>query len=175
MIYSLSIHDDSEARMGSSLQEEILRLLSTVPEGLSAPELRRRLKRKLSQPTLWRCLSALRSRGLLVVEGCARATRYRVAAPGSASVLRNRRALADVHAASRHRERSFLGVREEAMHPVQVEGFRRMTPAEKLRMVADLYRAGIQLKVAGLRMTHPEWTEARLLHEARSSLLHAGT
>lgn len=63
----------------------------------------------------------------------------------------------------------------DEIHPVQVEGFRRMNPAQKLRMVAGLYEAGIQLKVAGLRMAHPDWPEDRLEFEARRSLLHAGT
>lgn len=63
----------------------------------------------------------------------------------------------------------------EAIHPVQLEGFRRMTPAQKLRMVADLYHAGIRLRMAGLRMTHPDWPEERLEREARRSLLYAGT
>ena len=31
------------------------------------------------------------------------------------------------------------------MHPVQLDGFRRMTPAEKLRLVAALYETGILL------------------------------
>jgi len=63
----------------------------------------------------------------------------------------------------------------EPLHPVQIEGFRRMTPAEKLQMVADLYEAGIQLRVAGLRMAHPDWPQERLEFEARRSLLYAGT
>jgi hypothetical protein len=63
----------------------------------------------------------------------------------------------------------------EAFHPVQVEGFRRMTPVQKLRMVADLYEAGIRLKAAGLRLKHPDWPAERLEHEARRSLLYAGT
>jgi hypothetical protein len=46
---------------------------------------------------------------------------------------------------------------DDAPHPLQVEGFKRMTPAQKLRMVADLYEAGIRLKIAGLRMAHPDW------------------
>ena len=50
-----------------------------------------------------------------------------------------------------------------------------MTPAEKLRMVADLYEAGVRLRMAGLRMAHPDWTDERLEHEARRSLLYAGT
>ena len=63
----------------------------------------------------------------------------------------------------------------EPFHPVQVEGFRRMTPAQKLQMVADLYHAGIRLKAEGLRMAHPDWPEDRLDLEARRSLLYAGT
>lgn len=63
----------------------------------------------------------------------------------------------------------------EAFHPVQVEGLRRMSPVQKLRMVADLYEVGIRLKAAGLRMKHPDWPQERLLFEARRSLLFAGT
>ena len=50
-----------------------------------------------------------------------------------------------------------------------------MTPAEKLRMLSDLYYTGIRLRMAGLRMTHPEWPDERLEREARRSLLYAGT
>ena len=42
-------------------------------------------------------------------------------------------------------------VMDRLLHPVHIEGLRRMSPAQKLRMVADLYEAGIQLRVAGLR------------------------
>jgi hypothetical protein len=63
----------------------------------------------------------------------------------------------------------------EAIHPVQLEGLRRMTPAEKIRMVCELYETGIQLRVAGLRMSHPDWSNERLDFEARRSLLYAGT
>jgi len=62
-----------------------------------------------------------------------------------------------------------------AIHPVQIEGFRRMTPAEKLKMVADLYETGIRLRMASLRLAHPDWPEERLEREARRSLLYAGT
>ena len=63
----------------------------------------------------------------------------------------------------------------EPIHPVQIEGFRGMTPAQKLQMVADLYDAGIRLKAAGLRLENPDWTDERLDREARRSLLYAGT
>lgn len=63
----------------------------------------------------------------------------------------------------------------EPIHPRQVEGFKRMTPAQKVRRVAELYEAGIRLRVAGLRVAHPDWPEERLDREARRSLLYAGT
>jgi hypothetical protein len=63
----------------------------------------------------------------------------------------------------------------EPLHPVQIEGFKRMSPAQKVQMVAELYETGIQLRVAGLRAAHPDWPAERLEFEARRSLLHAGT
>jgi hypothetical protein len=63
----------------------------------------------------------------------------------------------------------------DPIHPDQIEGLRRMSPADKLRMVCALYEAGIRLRVAGLRMTHPDWSDERLECEARRSLRHAGT
>jgi hypothetical protein len=63
----------------------------------------------------------------------------------------------------------------EDIHPVQLEALKRMTPAQKLQMVADLYEAGIRLRMEGLRMTHPDWPDERLEFEARRSLRHAGT
>lgn len=63
----------------------------------------------------------------------------------------------------------------EPLHPVQIEGFKRMSPAQKLKMVSDLYETGIQLRIAGLRSAHPDWSTERLDFEARRSLLHAGT
>lgn len=63
----------------------------------------------------------------------------------------------------------------EPIDPVQLEALKRATPAQKLAAVAALYAFGIRLKVAGLRMAHPDWPDERLEREARRSLLHAGT
>jgi hypothetical protein len=64
---------------------------------------------------------------------------------------------------------------EEPIHPVQLDAFKRATPAQKIAAVAALYETGIRLRVAGLRMTHPDWTDAQLNFEARRSLRRAGT
>ena len=65
--------------------------------------------------------------------------------------------------------------RDDTIHPAHLAALRRATPAEKLAAVASLYQAGIQLRVAGLRMTHPDWTDERRELEARQSLRRAGT
>lgn len=77
--------------MKQKVMDEILGLLNAAPNGLSAPELQQRLERKVSQPTLWRYINVLRSRGLLTVEGTARATRYHAAARIAPAALRSRR------------------------------------------------------------------------------------
>lgn len=64
---------------------------------------------------------------------------------------------------------------EDVIHPVHLEALKRATPAQKLEAVAALYEAGIRLRMAGLRMTHPDWTDDQLRSEARRSLRHAGT
>jgi hypothetical protein len=64
---------------------------------------------------------------------------------------------------------------DEPIHPVQLEALKRATPAQKIEAVAALYEAGIRLRMAGLRMSHPDWTDEQLSLEARRSLRHAGT
>lgn len=70
---------------------------------------------------------------------------------------------------------SILDRMNEDIHPVQLEALKRATPAQKIEAVAALYATGIRLRMAGLRMTHPDWPDERLEFEARRSLRHAGT
>jgi hypothetical protein len=64
---------------------------------------------------------------------------------------------------------------DEPIHPVHLAALKRATPAQKLETVAALYATGIRLRMAGLRMTNPDWTDDQLEFEARRSLRHAGT
>lgn len=96
--------------MKKKIADEVLGILAAAPEGLSAPELQRRLGRKLSQPTLWRLLKTLRSSGVLTVEGRARATRYHASARTAPSALRSRR----LHESVASRLASDPGLRDEA-------------------------------------------------------------
>jgi len=69
---------------------ELLGLLATASEGLSASELRSRLSSRPSQPTLSRRLTALRAAGKVVVRGLGPATRYHVASGNELPKLRSR-------------------------------------------------------------------------------------
>lgn len=72
------------------MNDRILGLLGASQEGLSAAEIRARLPERISQPTLSRYLQKLRARGLVNIEGKARATRYHMAEPGRLAALRSR-------------------------------------------------------------------------------------
>jgi hypothetical protein len=64
---------------------------------------------------------------------------------------------------------------EEKMHPLQMAGFRRMTPAEKLDSLARMYWAGRELLAIGIRSRHPEWTEQEVAEEVRVRMLYGTT
>lgn len=59
-----------------ALSNQIVALLASSPEGLSAPEILAALGNRISQPTLSRRLLDLRSQGQVLASGKARATRY---------------------------------------------------------------------------------------------------
>jgi len=48
------------------------------------------------------------------------------------------------------------------LHAKQVEAYRKMSPAEKLRVAFALRRAALELKAAALRAEHPDWSEERI-------------
>lgn len=77
--------------MHAGTRDQVLQLLLTEPEGLSEPELRQRVRPRVSQPTLWRALDGLRADGRITVEGRARATRYHATERVDLPTLRSRR------------------------------------------------------------------------------------
>jgi hypothetical protein len=54
-----------------------------------------------------------------------------------------------------------------------VAALRRMTPEEKLKAVINLYWTARRLKAAGVRLQHPEWTDAQVEAAVREAFLHA--
>ena len=50
-----------------------------------------------------------------------------------------------------------------------------MTPEEKVKDAMDLYRSARELKAAGLRAQHPDWTEKEIQEKVREIFLYAIT
>ena len=90
-IYSLSIHLGTRMRHNHAIHDRLLGLLAASPKGLRAPELLALFPVPISQPSLSRRLQELRARGLVAIEGKARATRYHALLPGQLPMLRSRR------------------------------------------------------------------------------------
>lgn len=77
--------------MHTSRSERITQMLLAEADGLRTPEILRRLKPSISQPTLWRVLRGLRAEGRVAAEGRGRATRYCSTERSSLPALRSRR------------------------------------------------------------------------------------
>ncbi|GMV91626.1 MAG: hypothetical protein AMXMBFR82_14040 [Candidatus Hydrogenedentota bacterium] len=52
---------------------------------------------------------------------------------------------------------------------------RAMTPAQKLDATQRIYNTARELRAAGLRMQHPDWTEAQINAAVREAFLYART
>ncbi len=92
IIYSLMVTPIGEGGvMKAALDTKILNLLLARDNGLRAPDILAALKPRVSQPTLWRALEALRAQGAVTVEGRARATRYHARQRTDVAALRSKR------------------------------------------------------------------------------------
>ncbi len=56
---------------------------------------------------------------------------------------------------------------------IQKEIYKRMTPAEKIQAMCDLYNTAYALKTGWIKQLHPDWTESRVNHEVREIFLNA--
>ena len=59
------------------------------------------------------------------------------------------------------------------MHPVQVEIYKKMSPADKLAIAEYLYWTAWELKKSGLKNQHPEWNNELLDKKVREAFLYA--
>lgn len=64
---------------------------------------------------------------------------------------------------------------DEPLHPAQIAGLRKMTAGQKLEIITMMRETGIGLRIAGLRMRYPDWSEEALELEARRAALYAST
>lgn len=58
---------------------------------------------------------------------------------------------------------------------VRQEIFRRMTPAEKIAVADRLYWSARELKAAGFRTAHPDWSEEQVQEAVRQAFMRART
>jgi len=61
------------------------------------------------------------------------------------------------------------------MHPEQKKIFQAMTPEQKLGVSMQLYWCARELKAAGLKRQHPEWTQEQIAQKVREIFLYART
>jgi hypothetical protein len=57
----------------------------------------------------------------------------------------------------------------------QFEIFRKMTPERRLEVAYHLWRTARELKRAGLRMLHPDWSAEQVERETNHAFLHTRT
>ena len=56
---------------------------------------------------------------------------------------------------------------------VEREALRRLGPAGRLAVAQQLYQTARQLKEAGLRDQHPDWTDEQIREKVRELFLYA--
>jgi hypothetical protein len=64
---------------------------------------------------------------------------------------------------------------DEQTSPEQFEAYRRMTPERRLVLAEQLYWTARELKAAGLRSQHSDWTQEQVAREVTRIFLHART
>lgn len=64
---------------------------------------------------------------------------------------------------------------DSELTPELIASIRRKSGEEKLLAAMDLYWTARELKAAGVRMQHPEWTEAQIREKVKEIFLHAVT
>ena len=63
---------------------------------------------------------------------------------------------------------------QNVVHEAQVQAFRRMSLAERIRLNASLWDHARALKEAALRERHPAWTDREIQMAATEALQRAG-
>ena len=61
------------------------------------------------------------------------------------------------------------------MHPEQIKIYRNMAPADKLRLIENMYWGARELKVAALRALRPTWSEEKVQLEAKRIFTRASS
>ncbi|MDB6108513.1 MAG: hypothetical protein JWR69_263 [Pedosphaera sp.] len=64
---------------------------------------------------------------------------------------------------------------DEQTSPEQFEALRRMTPQQRLAIAEQLYWSAREMKAAGLRAQHTDWSEEQVAREVTRIFLQAST
>jgi hypothetical protein len=64
---------------------------------------------------------------------------------------------------------------DEKLHPVQIAGYRKMTPAEKIDRIAAFWKGAQAMMAGGIRHRHPDWTDEQVAAELRRRMLYGVT
>ncbi len=59
------------------------------------------------------------------------------------------------------------------MTPEQIQIYRAMPPRDKLALIAQFNDSARDLKARGLRMLHPDWSEADIRKKVKELFLYA--
>lgn len=62
---------------------------------------------------------------------------------------------------------------DDAPDPEQIRRFAAMTPDERWAVAQSLYRMAREVKRAGVRAEHPDWSDEQVLEEERRQFLRA--
>jgi ABC-type Na+ transport system ATPase subunit NatA len=79
--------------------------------------------------------------------------------------------LIDPHIRRAPSQRRTYGM-DESMDPVQIAAYRRMTVAQKLDQMAELYRLNRELLAAVIRSRHSDWSDEQVEREVRDHMLY---
>ena len=61
------------------------------------------------------------------------------------------------------------------MHPEQRKSYQAMTPEKKLQVALRLYYSAKEIKAAGLKRQHPDWSPETIKRKVREIFLYART
>lgn len=61
------------------------------------------------------------------------------------------------------------------MHSEQRKSYQVMTPEKKLQVALSLYYSAKEIKAAGLKRQHPDWSPERISQKVREIFLYART
>ena len=64
---------------------------------------------------------------------------------------------------------------DEQSTPEQIAIYRQMTPERRLSLAEQLYWSAREIKAAGLRAEHADWSEEKIAREVTRAFTHART